>query len=523
MAPLTAIPDFNGDGLTDLAVGIPEENLPGASNAGAVSVLYSSADGLQATAPDDQFWTQDSPDVEDQAEYDDRFGWSLAHADFNSDGFTDLAIGAASEGLSGPHDGAVHVLYGSALGLQAIAPEDQFWTQDSPDVEEASEADDRFGHSLAAGDFNGDGFADLAIGAALERTETMRKVGAVNVLYGSALGLQAVLPADQLWTQDSPGVEDQVEPADRFGWSLAAGDFNADGFADLAIGTPLESLESARVRSAGAVNVLYGSALGLQAAPEDQFWTQDSPDVEDQAESRDRMGWFLATGDFNADGYSDLALGVPFEDLTPLGAGAVSVLYGSALGLQATAPEDQFWTQDSPDVEDQAEPQDWFGWSLAAGDFNADGFTDLAIGVRLEDVDGVSNAGAVNVLYGSSLGLQATAPEDQFWTQNSPDVEDQAEEQDEFGWSLAAWDIGGDGFDELIIGVPLQDVGGIGDAGAVSVLYGSLDGLQATSPPDQLWTQDSPDVEDQAEFADAFGDRFLGGSQCPHPCHSPLP
>jgi FG-GAP repeat protein len=235
--------------------------------------------------------------------------------------------------------------------------------------------------------------------------------------------------------------------------------------------------------------------------------------------------------DFNGDGFADLAIGVSAEDVgTIVDAGAVNVLYGSAAGVQATAPDDQFWTQDSPGVQDQAETGDEFGAALAAADFNGDGYADLAIGVRTEDFGTVTNAGAVNVLYGSPCGLQADPtcgnPDDQFWTQDSPGMAgDGAEEEDELGWSLVSADFNGDAYDDLIMGVPLEDAQTIADAGAVNVLYGSATGLQSTGEgglDDQFWTQDDLALDDPAETGDEFGDS-LGDAACLHPCHAPFP
>jgi FG-GAP repeat len=103
-------------------------------------------------------------------------------------------------------------------------------------------------------------------------------------------------------------------------------------------------------------------------------------------------------------------------------------------------PDDQFWIQGGHGLQDQPEAGDTFGFSLEASDFNGDLFPDLAVGAIGEDleVDGVNDAGSVSVLYSTSLGLQADLPDDQFWTQNSPGMSDQAKNGNQFGWSLGA-------------------------------------------------------------------------------------
>jgi hypothetical protein len=116
----------------------------------------------------------------------------------------------------------------------------------------------------------------------------------------------------------------------------------------------------------------------------------------------------------------------------------VEVIYGSSSGLSATSPRtDQFWTQDSTDVNDVAESGDRFGEAVYSGNFNDDGKDDLAVGIPCEDVDTIGCAGGVEVIYGSSSGLSATSPRvDQFWIQSSLSVKDSAEDDDSFGDTL---------------------------------------------------------------------------------------
>jgi hypothetical protein len=425
---------------------VPFEDISTVSDAGAVHVVYGSPSGFSAFDSTDQFWYQNSPGIEDSVESGDRFGSSLVVGDFNGDGFHDLAIGAPFEDIGTTADaGAVHILYGSSNRLQATSPIDQFWHQNSLGVDDTAE-EDHFGAALASGDFNNDGFDDLAMAAPFENIGTItNEPGAVNVLYGSSGGLQTTSPADQFWHQNKPGVEDSVEYGDSFGAALASGDFNNDGFDDLAVGVPLEAVNDLR-SAQGAVNILYGALSGLQtSSPGDQFWHQDSPDVEDAPEGdSETFGSSLATGDYNGDGYSDLAIGVPGESVgTVLYSGAVEILYGSSSGLRPTQAgdgsgrTDQLWHQNSQGVEEFAQGTDMFARSLAAADFNGDGKDDLAIGVPLENVGTESDGGAVNVLYGTTSGLQTSSPLDQLWHQNSPGIQDSPEDNDNLGAALS--------------------------------------------------------------------------------------
>jgi hypothetical protein len=301
-------------------------------------------------------------------------------ADFDNDGFADLAVGAPTESIGTiGGTGAVSVLYGTASRLTGSGS--QLFTQDTPGVPGAAEPGDQFGSALAAGDFNGDAFADLAVAADLEDAGTTRDAGAVTLLYGSAGGL--ITTGSQLFTQ----VAGAAEGGDRFGFALAAGNFNNDGFADLAAGAPLENVGT--TADAGAVSILPGSAGGLTASG-GQIHTERSftgPQPGDQ------FGSALAAGDFNNDAFVDLGVGVPFEG--GAGGGAVNAFYGGSGGLFATF-EDLLGLPGSR--------------AFSAGDFDNDGFADLAAGRPFADVGASVDAGAVSVLYGDVLlGIPVTA------------------------------------------------------------------------------------------------------------------
>ena len=163
--------------------------------------------------------------------------------------------------------------------------------------------------------------------------------------------------------------------------SSRAADFDGNGADDLVIGIPAEDVGSGV--DAGAVEVLYGFVGGPVVLWEDSF-TQDS-DLPGASQSGDELGMSFATGDFDGDGFDDLAMGVPGESLGSIAqAGMVIVMYGSVYGLDDTTAET--WDQDTSGVLGTAEDFDMFGWTLAAGDFNGDGRDDLAVGSPFEAI-----------------------------------------------------------------------------------------------------------------------------------------
>ena len=477
-AARAAIPsDFNGDGHADLAIGVIGE---GHEFAGAVNVLYGSANGL--TAAGDQLWSLDTPGVKGSISrgWGEYFGRALASGDFDRDGYADLAIGVPGdkEGETGPHTGGVNVLYGSARGLTAAG--DQRWSQ--ANLPGAPNKDDEFGWAVAAGDFDGDGFWDLAIGVPGEAVGGQINRGVVQILYGGVDGLSATGTA----TLDRSMTGAAYSPffAHWFGRALAAGDLDGDGAWDLAVGAPGAG------NMPGDVAVFSGATAGLTPGAS-TLWSQETPGIEDDLGSQDRFGWALAIGDFDGSATADLAIGVA-ELASPCDCGGrVNVLYGTPGGLTTTAAQN--WSAESPGIPGPDTTQDLFGETLAAGDFNADGRDELAISAD----DYVHGSGRVIVLTGSSAGLTTTGL--QRWTQGSVGVPGKVEDGDQFGAALFAANFGRSAAEDLAIGVPGENH----SRGVVDVLYGRATGLGSVNA--QGWSQSTTGVKGTATPEDVFG------------------
>ncbi|MDF2744226.1 MAG: hypothetical protein K0S88_5603 [Actinomycetia bacterium] len=393
--------NFNGDEFFDVAVGAPGERVGSVGFAGAVNVLYGSENGLTGGP----LFVQSNPEPLDG------FGGSLATADFNGDGFFDLAVGAPGEDVGGAVDaGAVTVLFGSAGGTTTAGSQTLFQGGGAAGT---AESGDDFGFSVATGLLAGDDLADLVVGAPGEDVGTVRDAGAVNLLAGSAGGLVN----GSLATQGNP------EGGDAFGIAVATGDFDEPAGDDVAVGAPGETVNGRP--AAGAVSVFNGPPTGLAS---ERLLFQGSSGIPGAAESGDGFGAAVAPTDSNGIGQWDLAVGAPGEDIGPdVDAGVVNLLAGSVTG-----PSGGILVQ-------QGNPEDFdsFGQAIAGGfflhDFDLNGFFDLAVGAPAEKVGTLQSAGAVTVFYASGGGALSVG---EAFTQDSPGMGGTAEAFDFFGAAL---------------------------------------------------------------------------------------
>jgi FG-GAP repeat len=419
--------------------------------------------------------------------------------DFNGDGYDDLAIGVPGEAqASGLKGGAVEVMYGSATGLTTAGS--QLWSQDSPGISGSSEASDQFGEEVAAGDFNADGYTDLAIGAPNEDFAAgFVDDGVVHVLFGSAAGITSA--GNQLFGLSTAGVPGDPQDSGNFGSVLAAGNLGRGSSDDLAIGY------SHAVGDSGSVIVLYGGRGGITTSGA-QRWTQASPGIAENPGESEQFGIALAIGNFGGNANSDLAIGVREDTSGFSKSGAVHVLYSGADGLTATGS--QLWSQAVVGIAENPEVLDVFGDALAAGDLDLSGFDELIIGAPGESLPraggtDVSDAGVVHILFGAASGLSTNGVRYlSLDNPGAPGINSYAR----FGASFAVANFGGSVYPELAIGAPDAEVSGIPLAGQVHVLSGTASG--PTWAGNQVWDQNTPGIPDAADPNDGQDADYFG-------------
>ncbi|MEV0172765.1 FG-GAP-like repeat-containing protein [Streptomyces sp. NPDC050803] len=379
-----------------------------------------------------------------------------------------------------------------------------------------------------SGDFNGDGYRDLAIGAPLTKIDGRSNAGYVAVVYGSASGLDTT--KRQIITQGTTGIPGTPETDDKFGDRLTTGDLDGDGYMDIVVGVYGEKIGT--TGDYGALTVLWGGASGI---------TSGRDIASPLPENRNELGWSVATGDFDGDGDTDLAaannhfesVNVFEGPITRTGEAAERV--GIDTQEQTGVSTDQFVAGDVTGdgktdllVMGQEEITDGYrtrsvlykgsatgltpgsrlagGYDAVIADVNKDGYGDIVTGNFMEKATDEPNGGlggAITVTYGASTGLSTTRTPVRF-TQDTTGVPGTAEKWDGFGWSLSAGDTNGDGYPDIAVGVANESLSGKEDAGNVIVLRGSASGLTGSGA--KAFSQDTTGVPGTAESYDYFGD-----------------
>jgi glycosylphosphatidylinositol phospholipase D len=458
--------DFNGDGFDDYVIGAPQAN----GAAGSTYVVFGGPGGLPA---DVDLTTLDGSNGfrVDGATAGDRSGISVAlNGDYTNDGLADLLIGS---------DGAdrAHVIYGRSVAIPAVFSLGTSCTPSSPDLAVVGEgAGAQTGFAVAyAGDVNGDGSDDLLVGA----PGAASGAGAAYVLFGFMPSDPLLFPPNVLvgpcggtpsfdvtFLDGSFGFAvGGLGGSDRAGYAVAGGDINGDSIADIVVGAPTDPLAPTGPGRAFAVFGHTGTFPALVNLG--SLSGSDGVELAGAAPGA-RAGIAVAVGDVNGDGRGEMIVGADRADPTLGGdEGAAYVVFGATGAFPASIDLTALDGSNGFVIAGAAAGDNAGAQVASTGDVNSDGLGDLLIGSPLADPAGRTDAGTVNVVYGTASGF-GTILDLAFLDGINGFYVNGAAPGDMLASAGVAGDLNGDGFDEIHLGAPVQS----GGAGRAYTVFG---------------------------------------------------
>ncbi|MDX1589453.1 MAG: Ig-like domain-containing protein [Oleiphilaceae bacterium] len=466
--------DINGDGFEDFVIGVSLSDI-NAGDAGAAYVIFGKAGAtradlaVDALASDDGFLIHGATGA-------DYLGMTVdLSGDLNGDGYDDAVVIASHDDSAVADGGMIYVIWGQSgstranVDVSALSSSDGFRIRphESGDfLGNATYIDPQNAQYLdVGGDFNGDGIHDLIIGHSSSDNDGGDS-GLAYVIFGQTGATRSDI---ELATIGSEGfrITTGGASAELMGHSVQfMGDFNGDGFNDLAIGAP-RSDEVAG--DAGQAYVLFGQGSGTYSDVNLAAMTDTEGFAVKTSVGSSWLGGSVSASDINGDGLSDLLIGNVASDESAGDSGSVIAIYGHtsanypdlSVGSIPTGSGFTIVGEDASDFAGHA--------VVGAGDVNGDGIDDILMSSWYDD-EGGGDAGAAWLIYGrsgtsrSDIQLSTLTSADGFKAMGANGV-------DYFGRTNAAGDLNGDGFQDMIVSSPLGDLNGA-DTGEANVIWG---------------------------------------------------
>ncbi len=510
---VAGIGDINGDTLDDMAAGLPTASPDLRGGAGSTHVIFGDQASLSAVVNTTTLNAASGFTIDGETA-SDASGTAVARAgDMNGDGIGDIVIGAVGSGLAG----GAFVVFGSTSGLGDMAL-DALDGVDGFQINGAAIADGVGVAASTAGDFNGDGLADLLIGAPSVDNGLDLTAGAAYLLYGKESGFDATFDLATLDASDGFVISGGGTTATLGAAVSTAGDINGDGKADIIIGAPLAAGPAGA--DAGKVFVILGSdSIGATL----DVSTLDGTDgfrLDGSSGSGKAGNAFSAAGDLNGDGLADIIIG---SEAAASGRGEAHILFGKSDGFASSIDLSCLADADGISISGIGS-LDNLGASVGGGgDVNGDGFDDVIIGAPGHNNGLILNVGESYVIFGFDGGAvthNGIGSSAEFVGEDRADIAVLGEDDDTFNSGLG---------DDVIRAGAGDDIGDLGDGNNMGdggdgndtinggagddVLHGGrgADTLLLGTGADEVFGEEGNDTFSARHDELGAGDRIFGG------------